>query len=238
MMYAIEIFGMAYRAPALLWHIKANAHLAPSNALKFRGAACGAHPRTLRFHVPCLPCGWPAQHAGPSIFRAVRGEQRASAALPLSPAGNVRPSVDKTRTQGLTCPRGRWQQQEEWGDMSIEDAPRKAAAAEEWLDGWFARGRFSPEVLAAAAERAAVVVANTPPPPPSRLPPPNTAPFSVPTPKCPRVQLLRTVCTDGVSATSLLARLCCGRVCSVCWRDQHASAERWCRQYERWTGCG
>jgi hypothetical protein len=29
----------------------------PSNALKFRGAACGAHPRTLRFHVPCLPCG-------------------------------------------------------------------------------------------------------------------------------------------------------------------------------------
>jgi hypothetical protein len=28
----------------------------PSNTLKFRGPACGAHPRTLRFHVPCLPC--------------------------------------------------------------------------------------------------------------------------------------------------------------------------------------
>jgi hypothetical protein len=29
----------------------------PSNTLKFRGPACGAHPRTLRFHAPCLPCG-------------------------------------------------------------------------------------------------------------------------------------------------------------------------------------
>jgi hypothetical protein len=29
----------------------------PSNTLKFRGPACGAHPRALRFHVPCLPCG-------------------------------------------------------------------------------------------------------------------------------------------------------------------------------------
>jgi hypothetical protein len=29
----------------------------PSNTMKFRGAACGAHPRALRFHVPCLSCG-------------------------------------------------------------------------------------------------------------------------------------------------------------------------------------
>jgi hypothetical protein len=40
----------------------------PSNALKFRGPACGAHPRALRFHVPCLPCG-----TGVPTFSGSRG---------------------------------------------------------------------------------------------------------------------------------------------------------------------
>jgi hypothetical protein len=34
--------------------------------------------------------------------------------------------------------------------MALEDAPGTVAAAEEWLDGWFARGRFTTEALAAA----------------------------------------------------------------------------------------
>jgi hypothetical protein len=44
------------RSGALAGRVQGTRHL--SNTLKFRGAACGTHPRVLRFHVPCFPpCG-------------------------------------------------------------------------------------------------------------------------------------------------------------------------------------